>query len=84
MEPWTAHFYAKLRDPSVRVRKNTLMVSPLHPGANRSHATAHLPSASARARARLCPAPQVLTHLILNDMIKVRGQARHSGPVARP
>jgi condensin complex subunit 1 len=26
MEPWTGHFYAKLRDPSARVRKNTLMV----------------------------------------------------------
>nr|XP_054768299.1 condensin complex subunit 1-like [Lytechinus pictus] len=41
IEPWTAHMYARLRDPSAHVRKNTLMV---------------------------------LTHLILNDMVKVKGQ----------
>ena len=41
LEPWTAHLYAQLRDPDVRVRKNMLMV---------------------------------LTHLILNDMVKVKGQ----------
>ncbi|XP_033119867.1 condensin complex subunit 1-like isoform X2 [Anneissia japonica] len=41
IEPWTANLYARLRDESVHVRKNTLMV---------------------------------LTHLILNDMVKVKGQ----------
>jgi condensin complex subunit 1 len=41
VEPYTAHLYARLRDPDARVRKNTLMV---------------------------------LTHLILNDMVKVKGQ----------
>lgn len=41
LEPWTPHFYARLRDVDTRVRKNTLMV---------------------------------LTHLILNDMVKVKGQ----------
>ncbi|PIK49363.1 putative condensin complex subunit 1 [Apostichopus japonicus] len=40
-EPWTPHLYARLRDDSVLVRKNTLLV---------------------------------LTHLILNDMVKVKGQ----------
>jgi len=41
IEPWTSHLYARLRDESSHVRKNTLMV---------------------------------LTHLILNDMVKVKGQ----------
>ncbi|XP_052761140.1 condensin complex subunit 1-like isoform X1 [Mya arenaria] len=41
IEPWTPHLYARLRDESSEVRKNTM---------------------------------QVLTHLILNDMIKVKGQ----------
>ncbi|XP_060583069.1 condensin complex subunit 1-like isoform X2 [Ruditapes philippinarum] len=41
IEPWTPHLYARLRDESSDVRKNTM---------------------------------QVLTHLILNDMIKVKGQ----------
>ncbi|XP_061198116.1 condensin complex subunit 1-like [Saccostrea echinata] len=41
IEPWTPHMYARLRDDSQTVRKNTL---------------------------------QVLTHLILNDMVKVKGQ----------
>ncbi|KAL4220856.1 meiotic chromosome condensation [Mactra antiquata] len=41
IEPWTPHLYARLRDESTAVRKNTM---------------------------------QVLTHLILNDMIKVKGQ----------
>ncbi|XP_053379231.1 condensin complex subunit 1-like [Mercenaria mercenaria] len=41
VEPWTPHLYARLRDESSDVRKNTM---------------------------------QVLTHLILNDMIKVKGQ----------
>ncbi|XP_048728818.2 condensin complex subunit 1-like isoform X3 [Ostrea edulis] len=41
IEPWTSHMYARLRDDSQTVRKNTL---------------------------------QVLTHLILNDMVKVKGQ----------
>ncbi|XP_022328669.2 condensin complex subunit 1-like isoform X1 [Crassostrea virginica] len=41
IEPWTQHMYARLRDESQTVRKNTL---------------------------------QVLTHLILNDMVKVKGQ----------
>ncbi|KAJ8021490.1 Condensin complex subunit 1 [Holothuria leucospilota] len=41
IEPWTPNLYARLRDPSVLVRKNTLLV---------------------------------LTHLILNDMVKVKGQ----------
>ncbi|XP_066028149.1 condensin complex subunit 1 [Pocillopora verrucosa] len=41
IEPWTPHLYARLRDESSHVRKNTLMV---------------------------------LTHLILNDMVKVKGQ----------
>ncbi|XP_052287084.1 condensin complex subunit 1-like isoform X2 [Dreissena polymorpha] len=41
VEPWTPHLYARLRDDSSEVRKNTM---------------------------------QVLTHLILNDMIKVKGQ----------
>ncbi|XP_022111340.1 condensin complex subunit 1-like isoform X2 [Acanthaster planci] len=41
IEPWTPNLYARLRDPSAHVRKNTLMV---------------------------------LTHLILNDMVKVKGQ----------
>jgi condensin complex subunit 1 len=41
IEPWTANIYARLRDDSTQVRKNTLLV---------------------------------LTHLILNDMIKVKGQ----------
>ncbi|KAJ7379610.1 meiotic chromosome condensation [Desmophyllum pertusum] len=41
IEPWTSHLYARLRDESGHVRKNTLMV---------------------------------LTHLILNDMVKVKGQ----------
>ncbi|XP_071502768.1 condensin complex subunit 1-like [Diadema antillarum] len=41
VEPWTPNMYARLRDPSAHVRKNTLMV---------------------------------LTHLILNDMVKVKGQ----------
>ncbi|KAL6070680.1 meiotic chromosome condensation, variant 2 [Balamuthia mandrillaris] len=40
LEPWTSHIYAALRDPSTKVRRNTLMV---------------------------------LTHLILNDMLKVKG-----------
>ncbi|KAK3602734.1 hypothetical protein CHS0354_017179 [Potamilus streckersoni] len=41
IEPWTPYLYARLRDESSQVRKNTI---------------------------------QVLTHLILNDMIKVKGQ----------
>lgn len=41
IEPWTPHLYARLRDESPAVRKNTM---------------------------------QVLTHLILNDMVKVKGQ----------
>ncbi|XP_071805504.1 condensin complex subunit 1-like [Asterias amurensis] len=41
IEPWTPNLYARLRDSSSHVRKNTLMV---------------------------------LTHLILNDMVKVKGQ----------
>ncbi|CAH1774609.1 unnamed protein product [Owenia fusiformis] len=41
IEPWTSNLYARLRDDSPMVRKNTLMV---------------------------------LTHLILNDMVKVKGQ----------
>ncbi|KAK3104798.1 hypothetical protein FSP39_010318 [Pinctada imbricata] len=41
IEPWTPHMYARLRDESPKVKKNTL---------------------------------QVLTHLILNDMVKVKGQ----------
>ncbi|XP_013415078.1 condensin complex subunit 1-like isoform X2 [Lingula anatina] len=41
IEPWTPHLYARLRDDSPQVRKNTMMV---------------------------------LTHLILNDMVKVKGQ----------
>ncbi|XP_076315224.1 condensin complex subunit 1-like isoform X2 [Tachypleus tridentatus] len=41
IEPWTPHLYSRLRDDSVQVRKNTLIV---------------------------------LTHLILNDMVKVKGQ----------
>lgn len=41
VEPYTAHLYAGLRDPSRKVRRHTLMV---------------------------------LTHLILNDMVKVKGQ----------
>lgn len=40
LEPWTEHMYARLRDPSVSVRKNAVLV---------------------------------LSHLILNDMMKVRG-----------
>ncbi|KAL5015272.1 hypothetical protein ScPMuIL_009542 [Solemya velum] len=40
IEPWTPHLYARLRDDSPSVRKNTM---------------------------------QVLTHLILNDMVKVKG-----------
>ncbi|KAK3753481.1 hypothetical protein QZH41_009881 [Actinostola sp. cb2023] len=40
LEPWTSHLYARLRDESAQVRKNTMMV---------------------------------LTHLILNDMVKVKG-----------
>ena len=40
-EPYTLHLYARLRDPSAVVRRNTLMV---------------------------------LSHLILNDMVKVKGQ----------
>lgn len=38
LEPWTEHMYARLRDPSVSVRKNAVLV---------------------------------LSHLILNDMMKV-------------
>ncbi|XP_014671209.1 PREDICTED: condensin complex subunit 1-like [Priapulus caudatus] len=41
IEPWTTHLYARLRDESSQVRRNTVMV---------------------------------LTHLILNDMVKVKGQ----------
>ncbi|XP_072035794.1 LOW QUALITY PROTEIN: condensin complex subunit 1-like [Amphiura filiformis] len=41
IEPWTPNLYARLRDESAQVRKNTLMA---------------------------------LTHLILNDMVKVKGQ----------
>ena len=41
LEPWTEHMYARLRDPSVSVRKNAVLV---------------------------------LSHLILNDMMKVKGQ----------
>ncbi|KAI0222051.1 Condensin complex subunit 1 [Lamellibrachia satsuma] len=41
IQPWTPNLYARLRDDSPQVRKNTLMV---------------------------------LTHLILNDMVKVKGQ----------
>jgi condensin complex subunit 1 len=41
VEPYTAHLYSGLRDPSRKVRRHTLMV---------------------------------LTHLILNDMVKVKGQ----------
>jgi condensin complex subunit 1 len=41
IEPWTPNLYARLRDDSPQVRRNTLMV---------------------------------LTHLILNDMVKVKGQ----------
>ncbi|XP_031102212.1 condensin complex subunit 1 [Ipomoea triloba] len=40
LEPWTEHMYARLRDPSVSVRKNAVLV---------------------------------LSHLILNDMMKVKG-----------
>ncbi|EDO34797.1 predicted protein, partial [Nematostella vectensis] len=40
IEPWTSNLYARLRDESPHVRKNTMMV---------------------------------LTHLILNDMVKVKG-----------
>ncbi|XP_031564431.1 condensin complex subunit 1-like [Actinia tenebrosa] len=40
LEPWTSHLYARLREDSPHVRKNTMMV---------------------------------LTHLILNDMVKVKG-----------
>lgn len=39
LEPWTENMYARLRDPSVSVRKNAVLV---------------------------------LSHLILNDMMKVR------------
>lgn len=39
LEPWTENMYARLRDPSVSVRKNAILV---------------------------------LSHLILNDMMKVR------------
>lgn len=39
VEPWTEHMYARLRDPSVSVRKNAVLV---------------------------------LSHLILNEMMKVR------------
>ena len=46
VEPWTAHIYARLRDESILVRQNTLMV---------------------------------LSHLILNDMIKVKGQIAEIG-----
>ncbi|KAG1681236.1 Condensin complex subunit 1 [Nymphon striatum] len=46
VEPWTPHLYHRLRDESVHVRKNTLMV---------------------------------LTHLILNDMVKVKGQISDMG-----
>lgn len=41
IEPWTPHLYARLRDPSVEVRKTAVTI---------------------------------LTHLILNDMVKVKGQ----------
>ena len=41
VEPWTGHFYGRLRDTNTVVRRNTLMV---------------------------------LTHLVLNSMVKVRGQ----------
>ncbi|XP_029651590.1 condensin complex subunit 1-like [Octopus sinensis] len=41
IEPWTAHMYARLRDPSPLVRRNTV---------------------------------SVLSHLILNDMVKIKGQ----------
>eukprot|EP00106_Octopus_bimaculoides_P013134 XP_014780576.1 PREDICTED: condensin complex subunit 1-like [Octopus bimaculoides] len=41
IEPWTAHMYARLRDPSSLVRRNTV---------------------------------SVLSHLILNDMVKIKGQ----------
>lgn len=44
LEPWIGYMYARLSDPSLLVRYNTLMV---------------------------------LTHLILNDMIKVKGQVSH-------
>jgi hypothetical protein len=47
VEPWTEHVYARLRDESVLVRKNTVMV---------------------------------LTHLILNDMMKVRFDSWSGGP----
>ncbi|GAB2227931.1 hypothetical protein Droror1_Dr00009760 [Drosera rotundifolia] len=40
LEPWTEHMYGRLRDPSVSVRKNAVLV---------------------------------LSHLILNDMMKVKG-----------
>ncbi|VFQ71707.1 unnamed protein product [Cuscuta campestris] len=40
LEPWTEHMYARLRDPSISVRKNAVLV---------------------------------LSHLILNDMMKVKG-----------
>ncbi|BAF22440.1 condensin-1 complex subunit CAP-D2 isoform X2 [Oryza sativa Japonica Group] len=40
LEPWTEHIYARLRDPSASVRKNTVLV---------------------------------ISHLILNDMMKVKG-----------
>ena len=42
LEPWTENMYARLRDPSVSVRKNAVLV---------------------------------LSHLILNDMMKVREPA---------
>lgn len=41
IEPWTAHMYSRLRDPSSLVRRSTV---------------------------------SVLSHLILNDMVKVKGQ----------
>lgn len=46
VEPWTEHVYARLRDESVLVRKNTVMV---------------------------------LTHLVLNDMMKVRSNVWTGG-----
>lgn len=64
VEPWTAHIYQRLRDKDTSVRQVGLPCSAaVRPGVLNSCAGADVQNTL-----------MVLTHLILNDMVKVKGQ----------